>query len=111
MKYKTDLKSLKKESRILRSLSSGPGGQRRDKKETAVSVHHLPSGLSVKFSNFRSQKRNEEEAFKKLKEKLEKINKVKKKRVSTKVPFKEKEKRIGEKKKISEKKKLRKPVF
>jgi protein subunit release factor A len=108
MKYKTDLKSLRKESKILRSLSSGPGGQRRDKKETAVSIHHLPSGVSVKISESRFQKKNEEIAFRLLKKRIEKINTPKKKRISTKVPLKEKRKRIKKKKKISKKKDFRK---
>jgi protein subunit release factor A len=111
MKYKTDLESLKKESKVSRFLSSGPGGQRRDKKETAVSVYHFPSGVSVKISKFRSQKRNEDAAFEVLRKKLEKINKPKKKRVSTKVPLKEKRKRIEEKKKASRKKEFRRNIL
>lgn len=102
------MKDIRRESEIFRLLSSGPGGQRRDKKKTAVVVHHLPSGISVKVSDFRFQKKNEELAFEILKKKLEKVNVPKKKRFSTKVPLKEKIKRVEEKKKISRKKKFRK---
>ena len=46
-KYSLDMKDLEKETDVFRSLSSGPGGQRRDKKETKITLHHLPSGISV----------------------------------------------------------------
>ena len=109
-KYSLDIKDLGKETDVFRSLSSGPGGQRRDKKETKITLHHLPSGIFVSIDKFRFQKKNEELAFKILKEKLKKLNKPKKKRIPTKIPFGEKIKRLESKKKIAVKKSFRKKL-
>jgi len=110
-RYSLDIKDLGKETDIFRSLSSGPGGQRRDKKETKIMLHHLPSGISVSIDKFRFQKKNEELAFEILKEKLKKLNEPKKKRIPTRIPFGEKMKRLEDKKRKSEKKKGRKSLL
>ena len=112
MKYKVDFKNLKKETKVFTSISSGPGGQRRDKKETAIRLHHIPSGVFVRISKLRSQEKNKKLAFKILKEKLEELNRPKKKRIPTRIPLRAKLKRLKEKKKVSERKQLRrKPQF
>ncbi len=110
-KYSLNIKDLEKETDVFRSLSSGPGGQRRDKKKTKIMLHHLPSGISVSIDRFRFQKRNEELAFEILKEKLGKLNEPKEKRIPTRIPFREKMKRLEDKKKKSEKKKGRKSLL
>lgn len=53
------------------SRSSGPGGQHVNKVSTAVTLRHLPSGLSVRVSTSRSQARNRAEAIRLLAAKLE----------------------------------------
>lgn len=50
--------------------SSGPGGQHVNKVSTAVTLRHLPTGLTVRSSNSRSQARNREEASRLLAEKI-----------------------------------------
>jgi len=50
--------------------SSGPGGQHVNKVSTAVTLTHLPSGLSVTVSDTRSQSMNRAIARERLAEKI-----------------------------------------
>lgn len=56
--------------KIEMSRSSGPGGQNVNKRETAVRVVHLPTGLSAASQAERSQSQNREKALSLLKAKL-----------------------------------------
>lgn len=50
--------------------SSGPGGQNVNKRETAVRIVHIPTGLSVHSSGERSQEQNREEGLAILRAKI-----------------------------------------
>jgi len=106
-KYDTDPKILKKQVIIETYRSSGPGGQRKNKVETAVRLKHLPSGLTVIATEHRSQAENRKLALERLRERLIKLNRPRKRRIPTSVSMKDIEKRIEEKKIRSKKKRLR----
>jgi hypothetical protein len=46
--------------------ASGPGGQRRNKVETAVRLHHAPSGLAAFAEESRSREENRKRALRRL---------------------------------------------
>ena len=109
MRYDTDTEVLKRQVTIETYRSRGPGGQRKNKTETAVRIKHLPSGITVIATEYRSQSQNRELAFKRLRERLQKMNRPQKRRVPTSVPssvirrIREEKKRLSAKKRQREK--------
>jgi peptide chain release factor 2 len=69
--------------RIDISKAGGPGGQNVNKRETAVRITHIPTGIAVRTTSERSQVQNREKALQILKGKLFKLrdeeNKMKEK--------------------------------
>ena len=65
-----DDEALRKQCREERYRSSGPGGQRRNKVETAVRFHHTASGLSAHSDDSRSLQENRTRALHRLRERI-----------------------------------------
>ena len=97
-KYDTDPQALKKQVVIETYRSSGPGGQRKNKVETAVRIKHLPSGITMVATEHRSQSDNRRLALERLRERLIKLNQPRRRRIPTSLPWTAAEKRIEEKK-------------
>lgn len=108
-RYRTDKKSLERDTVLEFRRTSGPGGQRRNQRETGVRLHHTPSGIVVVANKLASQARNRDVAFLRLKERLIKLNRPKKQRIPTSPPPSAEEERISEKHRKTRKKELRKP--
>ena len=65
-----DDEALLKQCKEDRYKSGGPGGQRRNKVETAVKLHHAASGASVHANNSRYLQRNRLSAVRHLRERI-----------------------------------------
>ena len=109
-RYATDLETLYDEVQVEYYRSRGPGGQRKNKKDTAVRLKHLPSGLTVTATESRYQAVNKRRAFQRLQEKLKQLNKPVKMRIPTLVPLGEVWKRKEEKRRLSQKKRWRRGI-
>jgi peptide chain release factor 2 len=66
----TDIIIPETDLKIELSRAGGPGGQNVNKRETAVRIIHLPTGLAVRSTSERSQAQNKEKAMTILKGKL-----------------------------------------
>lgn len=106
--YETDRESLERDCTLEFLKASGPGGQHRNKRETAVRLHHRPSGITLVASERRSQAQNREAAFERLVERLEELNRVPVRRKRTRKPRSAERKRLDEKKRRGATKKMRK---
>jgi len=107
MRYDTDPDILKRQVTLETYRSRGPGGQRKNKVETAVRLRHLPSGITVIATEHRSQAENRKLAFERLRERLVKLNQPRRRRIPTSVSLKAIERRKEEKKARSKKKRMR----
>lgn len=100
-----ELKS--KDLRLEFYKSSGPGGQHKNKRFSAVRVTHVPSGVIAVSQGERSQNANKAIALDRLKRKLSEKFKVRKARIPTKKSGASQERRLTWKKKRALIKKLR----
>jgi protein subunit release factor B len=105
-----DTDNLKKQVIVETYRSKGPGGQRKNKTETAVRLKHLPTEITVTAAEQRSQSQNLKVAFERLAARLRLLNQKKRLRIPTSVPFRSIAKRIEGKKLISARKHLRQKV-
>jgi len=96
------------ECRITYTLSPGPGGQRRDKKRTAVRLLHYPTGIVVVAGRQRFRSQNMREALDRLVSRIEERSRVKKPRIPTRTPRRVKVAAKEQKRRRAKKKDLRK---
>ncbi len=87
--------------------ASGPGGQHRNKAETAVRLVHRPTGVTVEGKDERSRTQNLRIALARLREKLERRAYRPPPRKATKPSRAAKAKRLESKKRLSQKKAAR----
>ena len=85
------------------------GGQRANKVETGIRMHHRPTGITVVSRTSRSQFRNRALALQELKRRIHERNKPVKVRKRTQPTRGSKRRRIEAKKRRAETKKLRRP--
>ncbi len=85
--------------------ASGPGGQRKNKKDTAVRITHIPTGITVVAPESRYRSVNIKRAYERLAERIEEKTKRAVPRIKTRIPRGVNERRL-EAKKITGSKKL-----
>jgi protein subunit release factor B len=107
MRNDIDPKVLARQVVIETYRSRGPGGQRKNKTETAVRLRHLPSGITVIATEYRSQAQNRKLAFERLRKRLLKLNRPRRRRIPTRIPLGAMERKKEEKKVHSVRKQLR----
>jgi len=106
-RFATDMATLEREVLVEPYRAPGPGGQRKNRKETAIRLTHSPSGIIVVASERRSQAQNREIAFKRLTDRLARLNRPRKRRVPTKPSASAVRRQKQAKEKLSQKKRLR----
>jgi protein subunit release factor A len=110
MKYNTDPKVLARQVIVETYKSRGPGGQRKNKTETSVRLKHLPTGITVVATEYRSQAQNRKLAFERLRDRLLRLNRPRKRRIPSSIPLNAMERRKEEKRAHSIRKQQRRKV-
>ena len=108
--FPTDRATLEKEVEMTFYRAGGPGGQHRNKTETAVRLVHRRSGVTVTATERRSQAQNRELAWERLIAAIKKLNYRPRKRKATKPTKGSVKRRLDSKRKRSDVKKKRRSV-
>lgn len=97
MPYDVTPDGLARDTEVEYFRSGGPGGQHKNKTETAVRLVHRPSGITVVATRQRSRLQNLEDAFARLEERLREANRPRKPRKATRPTAGSQRRRLAEK--------------
>ena len=89
--------------------ASGPGGQHRNRRESAVRLRHLPTGIVVVATERRSQHQNRAVALERLARKLAERRRRRAPRIPTRATAASRVRRLEEKKSRARTKSARRP--
>ena len=106
-RWTRDLLGLLAECEVTPYRSSGPGGQKKNKTESAVRIRHLPTGIVRIGTESRSQSANKLRALERIHEALEERSRRPKPRVPSARTASSREQRLSDKKERSALKKRR----
>jgi protein subunit release factor B len=109
--YPTDRAALERDCDMQFFRGTGPGGQNRNKVETAVRLVHRPTGLMVTAEEHRTQRANREAAYARMAARLEEMQRPEVPRVPTKPSAGSRERRLDTKRRTSTVKRLRSSRF
>src|SRR5512147_3008815 len=98
LRWTRELLRLLSECEVTAYRSSGPGGQKKNKTESAVRIRHLPTGIVRIATESRSQSANKLRALERIQEALELRSRRPKPRVPSKRTASSREQRLEEKK-------------
>lgn len=87
--------------------ASGKGGQHINKTDSAVRLHHRPTGITVTCQESRSQWQNRYACLQKIRARVAKLNVVAKPRKPTKKTWSSRQNTLAEKRQHAEKKRAR----
>ena len=104
-----DDEDLLAQCRVETFRAGGKGGQHQNTTDSGVRLVHLPTGLRAESRTERSQLQNRKRALARLREKLTALHDTPEPRIPTKVPKREKRRRLEEKRRRGEKKQGRRP--
>jgi protein subunit release factor B len=99
LRWTRELLRLLAECEVTPYRSSGPGGQKKNKTESAVRIRHLPSGIVRIATESRSQSANKLRALERIRDAIEQRSRRPKPRVPSKRTAASRERRLIEKKK------------
>ena len=109
-RWTRDLLDLLEACEVTPYRSYGPGGQKKNKTESAVRVKHVPTGIVRIATESRSQSANKLRALERIRDALEARNRRPTPRIATRPTAKARERRLLNKIRRSEKKKDRRPI-
>jgi protein subunit release factor B len=98
LRWKRELLALLTECEVTPYRSSGPGGQKKNKTESAIRIRHIPTGIVRIATESRSQSANKLRALERIREAIEERTRRAKPRIPSRRTNSSREERLTEKK-------------